>query len=79
MGLKEKCKLASRVLETRVPYQSQASKSRFPLAELDMFMPHRSRVFNCRDQKNINLEFFTLDFKQIKKKIQTREKKISNR
>ena len=40
-----------------------------------MFRPHRSRVFNSRVQKNMNLEFFTLDFKQITKNIQTQKKK----
>ena len=53
MGLKENCKLASWVLETRVPYQSWASETRFPLAEfaeLDMIMPHRSRVFYTQFQ-----------------------------
>ena len=78
MGLKEKCKLASRVLKTQVPYQSWALKTRFLLAEfaeLDMFMPHGSWVFNSRVQKNINLEFFALDFKLIKKNVQTPGKK----
>ena len=53
MGLKENCKLASWVLETQVPYQSCASETRFPLAEfveLDMIMPHRSRVFYTQFQ-----------------------------
>ena len=41
MGLKENCKLVSQVLKTRVPYQSRASETCFPLAEfveLDMVM-----------------------------------------
>ena len=38
------CKLASRVLETWVPYKTWVSKTRFLLVELDTFMPHRSRV-----------------------------------
>ena len=75
--MKKNCKLASGVLVTRVPYQSRASKTHFPLAkfvELDMIMPHRSRVLNSRVKKNINLEFFTLNFKQRKKKCTNPEK-----
>ena len=63
MGLKENCKLVSRVLKTRVPYQSRASETCFPLAEfveLDMIMPHRSQVFytqfQTENKKCINLE-----------------------
>ena len=57
--MKENCGLASRVLETRVPYQSRASKAHFPLADLDIIMPHRSRVFNSWVQKNESRVFYT--------------------
>ena len=44
-----------------------------------MIMPHRSRVLNSRVKKNINLEFFTLNFKQRKKKCTNPEKEERTR
>ena len=40
------CKLAYRVLKTQVPYETRVLKTHFLLAELDTFMPHRSRVLS---------------------------------
>jgi len=42
--LKGFSKLASQVLETRVPYKTRDLKTHFLLAELDTIMPHRSQV-----------------------------------
>ena len=61
--MKDFCKLASRILEIRVPYKTRGLKTRFLLAELDTFMPHRSRVFYSQFQKT------------QKKKVQTQKKK----
>ena len=61
--MKEFCKLASRILEIRVSYKTRGLKTRFLLAELDTFMPHRSRVFYSQFQKT------------QKKKVQTQKKK----
>ena len=61
--MKDFCKLASRILEIRVPYKTRDLKTRFLLVELDTFMPHRSQVFYSQFQKT------------QKKKVQTQKKK----
>ena len=48
------CKLASRVLKTRVPYKTRVLKTHFLHADLDTFLPHRSRVFYTRFQNTQN-------------------------
>ena len=50
------CKLASRVLKTRVPYKTRVLKTHFLHADLDTFLSHRSRVFYTRFQNTQNRE-----------------------
>ena len=64
-------KLASRVLETRVPYKSRVSKTCFLLANLDRFLSHRSQVFYTRFQNTQNKKLLT----QKKKKTQKKERR----
>ena len=59
--MKDFCKLASRVLETRVPYKTGGLKTRFLLAELDTIMPHRSQVLKTRVLQS-KTESLRLDF-----------------
>ena len=56
MSLKDYCKLAS-VLETQVLYKSWGLKTRFLLAELETFMPYRSRVLTVEFKKTWILSF----------------------
>ena len=65
------CKLASRVLETRVPYKTWVLKTCFLLAKLDTFMPHKSQVFYTQFQNTHNKELQT----QKKKKTQKKERR----
>ena len=61
MRLKDNCKLASQVLETRVPYNTRGLMTGFLLAELDTIMPHRPRVLKIRVLQS-KTESLRLDF-----------------
>ena len=54
MGIKCVCNLASRVLETRVPYKTWVLKTHYLLVDFDKFLPHRSRVFYTGFQNTKN-------------------------
>ena len=70
------CKLASRVLKTRVPYKTRVLKTRFLHADLDTFLPHRSRVFYTRFQNTQNKPSIKKERRRrsaAKKKIHSKE------
>ena len=73
MCTKGVCKLASRVLETRVSYKTRVSKTRFLLADLDRFLPHRSRVFYTWFQNTQNKKLQTHKKKKTQKKEERRK------
>ena len=62
MGLKEYYKLASQVLETRVPYKSQGLKTRFLLAEFAA--SYLLSLLSWTGLCHIDLEFLIVKFKK---------------
>ena len=52
-------KLAYQVLETWVPYLIWVLETHFPLVDLDIFLPHRSRVFYTQFQYTLRTELNT--------------------